>query len=215
MKLLHARNLSAALVIALLAGCVTQPSQRVVYRDNGNGGGHNYGASQVCHECGTIRGIEQIEYRAGNSGGGAVLGAIIGGVLGSTIGKGNGRTAATVGGAVVGGFAGNAGAIASRLMMVETPRLRSATTRVSVAAIRSSCVAIISIRCVESGFTSDGLIGRSTSMRSPAESRRPHRLLPIVELFDFAHALPAGARTHAICKQFERRPFGRWMRHIA
>jgi outer membrane lipoprotein SlyB len=108
MKLLHARNLSAALVIALLAGCVTQPSQRVVYRDNGNGGGHNYGASQVCHECGTIRGIEQIEYRAGNSGGGAVLGAIIGGVLGSTIGKGNGRTAATVGGAVVGGFAGNA-----------------------------------------------------------------------------------------------------------
>lgn len=108
MKLLHARNLIVAVVVSLLAGCVTPPRERVVYRDYDNGGGHNYGAPAICHECGQIRSIEQVEYRAGNSGGGAVLGAIIGGVLGSTMGKGDGRTAATVGGAVLGGLAGNA-----------------------------------------------------------------------------------------------------------
>jgi outer membrane lipoprotein SlyB len=38
---------------------------------------------------------------------GAVAGGVLGGVLGHQIGNGNGRTAATVLGAVGGGFAGN------------------------------------------------------------------------------------------------------------
>src|SRR4029077_18110708 len=72
----------------------------------------NYGApppgsdnSERCHSCGTVRGIDQVQMRQGNSGGGAVLGAIIGGVIGNQFGGGSGKAPATaagvIGGAVV------------------------------------------------------------------------------------------------------------------
>jgi surface antigen len=43
-----------------------------------------------------------------NATAGAVLGAVIGGLLGSQVGQGGGRTAATIGGIILGGVAGNA-----------------------------------------------------------------------------------------------------------
>lgn len=55
---------------------------------------------------GTVKRIEEIDTRVGDSGGGAVLGALVGGVVGNSIGHGMGRAAATglglFGGAVVG-----------------------------------------------------------------------------------------------------------------
>jgi outer membrane lipoprotein SlyB len=48
-----------------------------------------------------------VQHRVPASGVGAVAGGVLGGVLGHQIGSGNGRTAATVIGAVGGGFAGN------------------------------------------------------------------------------------------------------------
>jgi outer membrane lipoprotein SlyB len=48
-----------------------------------------------------------VQHQVPASGVGAVAGGVLGGVLGHQIGSGNGRTAATVIGAVGGGFAGN------------------------------------------------------------------------------------------------------------
>jgi outer membrane lipoprotein SlyB len=58
--------------------------------------------------CGTVRDIDQVEIRHGNSGGGAVLGAIIGGLIGNQFGRGSGRAAATAAGVIAGSAVGNA-----------------------------------------------------------------------------------------------------------
>jgi outer membrane lipoprotein SlyB len=96
------------LLVALfsLEGCVAPPPrQRVVYHE----GSENYdnGSGRNCHSCGTVRDIDQVELRQGNSGGGAVLGAIIGGVIGNQFGRGSGRAAATAAGVVGGAVVGN------------------------------------------------------------------------------------------------------------
>jgi outer membrane lipoprotein SlyB len=95
------------LLLALfsLEGCVAPPPrQRVVYHE----GSDNDGPSgRYCHSCGTVRDVDQVEMRQGNSGGGAVLGAIIGGVIGNQFGRGGGRAAATAAGAVGGAVVGN------------------------------------------------------------------------------------------------------------
>ncbi|MEP6484228.1 MAG: glycine zipper 2TM domain-containing protein [Rudaea sp.] len=96
------------LLVALfsLEGCVAPPPrQRVVYHE---GSDEQYsGSGRYCHSCGTVRDIDQVEVRQGNSGGGAVLGAIIGGVIGNQFGRGNGRAAATAAGVVGGAVVGN------------------------------------------------------------------------------------------------------------
>ena len=95
----------AAMLAATFAlnGCVAPPPrERVVYHESSEQG---Y-SGRYCHRCGTVRDIDQVEIRQGDSGGGAVLGAIIGGLIGNQFGRGSGRAAATavgvVGGAAVG-----------------------------------------------------------------------------------------------------------------
>jgi outer membrane lipoprotein SlyB len=94
------------LAVFSLEGCVAPPPrQRVVYHE-----GSDYqdtGSGRSCHSCGTVRDIDQVEMRQGNSGGGAVLGAIIGGVIGNQFGRGGGRAAATAAGVVGGAVVGN------------------------------------------------------------------------------------------------------------
>ena len=105
--MLKNRGIIVVLITAVFAlnGCVAPPPrERVVYHEGSDD--QNY-SGRYCHLCGTVRDIDQVELRQGNSGGGAVLGAIIGGLIGNQFGKGNGKTLATVGGAVAGGFAGN------------------------------------------------------------------------------------------------------------
>lgn len=63
--------------------------------------------ASVCHECGTITGIREIDRPGQASGVGAVAGGVLGGVLGRQIGGSNHRTAGTVLGAVGGGLAGH------------------------------------------------------------------------------------------------------------
>jgi outer membrane lipoprotein SlyB len=96
----------AALLAATFAlnGCVAPPPrERVVYHESAEQQDYS---GRNCHRCGTVRDIDQVEIRQGNSGGGAVLGAIIGGLIGNQFGHGSGRAAATavgvVGGAAVG-----------------------------------------------------------------------------------------------------------------
>lgn len=64
-------------------------------------------AAPVCASCGRVESVRAIEQAAPATGVGAVAGGVLGGVLGNQIGKGSGRTAATVLGAVGGGYVGH------------------------------------------------------------------------------------------------------------
>jgi outer membrane lipoprotein SlyB len=65
-------------------------------------------AKEVCAVCGRVESVRTVQHTAPTTGVGAVAGGVVGGVVGNQIGHGNGRTAATLLGAVGGGFAGNA-----------------------------------------------------------------------------------------------------------
>lgn len=65
---------------------------------------------QVCQSCGTVESVTPVQRstKAEGPGLGAVAGGVLGAVLGNQVGHGNGRAAATLLGAVGGGYAGNA-----------------------------------------------------------------------------------------------------------
>jgi outer membrane lipoprotein SlyB len=63
--------------------------------------------ASLCTVCGHVESVRTVEREQPTSGVGAVAGGVVGGVVGNQIGHGNGRTAATVLGAVGGGFLGN------------------------------------------------------------------------------------------------------------
>lgn len=67
-------------------------------------------AAPVCAVCGSVESVTPIERssKPAGVGVGTVAGGVLGAVLGNQVGHGNGRTAATILGAVGGGFAGNA-----------------------------------------------------------------------------------------------------------
>jgi outer membrane lipoprotein SlyB len=67
-------------------------------------------AASVCAVCGSVESVTPVErsVKAPAVGVGTVAGGVLGAVLGNQVGHGNGRTAATILGAVGGGFAGNA-----------------------------------------------------------------------------------------------------------
>jgi outer membrane lipoprotein SlyB len=114
-----------AMTVGLSACYAPPPRHTVVYHEGApppppanyggpppaNSGGPppaNYGSSErYCQACGTVRGIDQVQMRQGNSGGGAVLGAIIGGVIGNQFGGGSGKAAATAAGVIGGAVVGN------------------------------------------------------------------------------------------------------------
>ncbi len=62
----------------------------------------------VCLSCGTVTSVTPIQHDGAGSGTGALAGGVIGGVLGNQVGGGDGKTIATILGAIGGGFAGNA-----------------------------------------------------------------------------------------------------------
>jgi outer membrane lipoprotein SlyB len=64
-------------------------------------------APAICHSCGRVESVQTIKQPAKASGVGVGVGAVVGGLLGNQVGGGNGRTLATVAGAVGGGYAGN------------------------------------------------------------------------------------------------------------
>jgi outer membrane lipoprotein SlyB len=64
-------------------------------------------AKPVCTNCGTVESVNAVTREGKGSGVGVVAGGVLGAVLGNQVGGGNGRTAATVLGAVGGGWAGN------------------------------------------------------------------------------------------------------------
>ena len=88
-----------------------KPKPPLTY-SNANGG-PAYSAAppqQLCAACGTVESVTPVQRsaKAEGPGLGAVAGGVLGAVLGNQVGHGNGRAAATVLGAVGGGFIGNA-----------------------------------------------------------------------------------------------------------
>ncbi|MBC7706872.1 MAG: glycine zipper 2TM domain-containing protein [Rhodoferax sp.] len=69
---------------------------------------HQSVARPVCVNCGTIESVTPVERQGKGGGVGAVAGGVLGAVVGNQVGHGGGRTAATLLGALGGGFAGNA-----------------------------------------------------------------------------------------------------------
>jgi len=61
-----------------------------------------------CPNCGVVESARAMQQQAPATGLGAAAGALLGGVLGHQVGGGNGKTLATIAGAVGGGLAGNA-----------------------------------------------------------------------------------------------------------
>ena len=62
----------------------------------------------LCLSCGTVSSVTPIQRDGAGSGTGAIAGGVLGGVLGNQVGGGDGKTIATILGAIGGGFAGNA-----------------------------------------------------------------------------------------------------------
>jgi outer membrane lipoprotein SlyB len=62
----------------------------------------------VCLSCGTVTSVTPIQRDGTGSGTGAIAGGVLGGVLGNQVGGGDGKSIATLLGAIGGGFAGNA-----------------------------------------------------------------------------------------------------------
>lgn len=69
---------------------------------------HQSVARPVCVNCGTVENVTPVERQGKGGGVGAVAGGVLGAVVGNQVGHGGGRTAATLLGALGGGFAGNA-----------------------------------------------------------------------------------------------------------
>jgi outer membrane lipoprotein SlyB len=69
---------------------------------------HERASSAHCQNCGTVVSTRTYERAAERASGlGAGGGAVVGGLLGNQVGSGNGRTLATIAGAVGGAYAGN------------------------------------------------------------------------------------------------------------
>jgi outer membrane lipoprotein SlyB len=69
---------------------------------------HSKASSAHCQNCGTVVSTHTYERAAERGSGlGAGGGAVVGGLLGNQVGSGNGRTLATIAGAVGGAYAGN------------------------------------------------------------------------------------------------------------
>jgi outer membrane lipoprotein SlyB len=65
---------------------------------------------QVCTVCGSVESVTPVQrsLKPAGVGVGTVAGGVLGAVVGNQVGQGNGRTVATILGAIGGGFAGNA-----------------------------------------------------------------------------------------------------------
>ncbi len=62
---------------------------------------------EICLSCGTVTAVTPVQREVAGSGVGAVAGAVLGGLVGNQFGGGDGKTVATVLGAIGGGYAGN------------------------------------------------------------------------------------------------------------
>lgn len=78
-------------------------------------------AKEVCLNCATVTAVTPVEREGTGSGAGAVAGGVLGALVGNQFGGGDGKTLATIAGAVGGGMAGNA--VEKKMKKVTTYRV--------------------------------------------------------------------------------------------
>ena len=102
--------LTAAIAVALLAGCASLPPGMTGQYPN-SADTYTPGQSQQVQQVqlGTVLSVRSVQIAATGTetGTGSALGAVVGGLLGHSVGGGNGKTLATVAGVVGGGIGGN------------------------------------------------------------------------------------------------------------
>ena len=99
---------SAVKVVPKAPAGFSTPERQQAYN-----GASSYPVSQptprpVCTNCGEVESVTPVQRAGQGSGVGVVAGGVLGAIVGNQVGKGNGRAAATVLGALGGGYAGNA-----------------------------------------------------------------------------------------------------------
>jgi len=97
--------LSSLFVVSslFLSGCVNNLSLPTISQSNAN--------RIMTYETGTVTAVRDVIIK--DNGAGTLLGAVTGAVFGSMIGKGKGKTLATLGGGLIGAYAGNQSAMAN------------------------------------------------------------------------------------------------------
>lgn len=120
------KTMLLALLLALLAGCMTRESANVYGR-------HEAGREQTVRY-GTVDAVRKVAIEGSQSGVGAAAGGIGGAIAGSSVGQGRGSAVAGVIGAVAGGVAGNAieGASTQKPALEITVKLDSGELRAIV-----------------------------------------------------------------------------------
>ena len=104
-------------------------------------------AKPVCANCGTIERVTPVERDGNASGVGVVAGGVLGAVVGNQVGGGDGKTLATILGAVGGGMAGNA--VEKKMKKVThyevTVRMEDGSTRTVVQSVSASVGARVTV----------------------------------------------------------------------
>ncbi|ARP87954.1 glycine zipper 2TM domain-containing protein [Bordetella genomosp. 9] len=87
--------------VAMVSGCANRTASSAVYS-------YDQAQREQIVRTGTVTGVRPITIESDKSSGAGLLGgAALGGVAGNAVGGGSGRTIATVGGAILGALAGN------------------------------------------------------------------------------------------------------------
>ena len=97
----NALIITSLIISLLLSGCILSSKSANTYQRS------QAGQRQVV-EMATVQSVREVEIEGTKSGVGAAAGGVIGGVAGSTVGQGDGKTLATLGGAVLGAVLGHA-----------------------------------------------------------------------------------------------------------
>lgn len=106
MRTMHHFKPVLALAAALaLVACGTPNTP--AYSSGSSGYSQPAGSGYASQSFGVVQSIDLVRQGHSGIGGGAVAGALIGGIVGNQVGSGDGKTAATVLGAVGGAYAGN------------------------------------------------------------------------------------------------------------
>jgi outer membrane lipoprotein SlyB len=115
-------------------------------------------APAVCHDCGVIEAVNEVDTKGQGSGVGAVGGAVVGGLLGNQVGSGHGRQLATVAGAIGGAFAGNQieGKVKATRSYDITVRMNDGATRTIHQAEQPSWRSGDHVRVVDGALRSNG-----------------------------------------------------------
>lgn len=149
------------------------PVYRTPEHQQAHNGASNYPVSQpvprqVCTNCGEVEAVTPVQRAGQGSGVGVVAGGVLGAIVGNQVGKGNGRAAATVLGALGGGYAGNA--VEKNIKKETVYQVRVRMEDGSVRSFEQATPVAVGARVTVNGNT---LGGADAAIQGPAQRSEP------------------------------------------